>query len=190
MSYINDINNYIPKNEQETQDKKVIQEHIKNFPSTVLSRGNEIAHIASSGFIINKDVSKTLMVYHNILNRWAWTGGHADGNENLLEVAIKETYEETGVVAKPLSNEIASIDILLVPGHTKRGAYVNCHLHLDTAYILVADENDIPTAKPDENSAVMWHPVSFINKDNFGTPDVYIYTKLLQQARLWLKQKY
>jgi len=185
MNLINHINNYIPKNEQETQDKKVIMDCIKQFPSNILLRDNEIAHIASSGFIVNQNISKALMVYHNILDTWAWTGGHADGDENLLEVAIKEATEETGIPVRPLSDQIASIDILIVPGHFKRGKYVNSHLHLDVAYILIADENETPIVKPDENSAVKWLPVEDINEALFSSRDVYLYTKLLQQARAW-----
>lgn len=186
MSYINDISNYVPKNEQEIQDKKVILGCIKLFPDNILLRSNEIAHIASSGFIINKDASKTLMVHHNILNRWTWTGGHADGDGNLLEVAVKEAFEETGITVKPLSNEVASIDILLVPSHVKKGIYINGHMHLDVAYILVADEDEQPVAKPDENTAVKWLPIESIDEGLFPSNDVYLYTKLLQQAKIWM----
>jgi len=189
MSYIADISNYIPKNEQEAQDKKVIVDSIKLFPENILQRNNEIAHIASSGFIINHDASKTLMIHHNILNRWAWTGGHADGNENLLEVAIKEASEETGITVRPLSTEIASLDILIVPGHVKNSAYVNSHLHLDVAYILVADESEQVIVKPDENSGVEWLPIELINDDLFSSNDIYLYAKLLKQARLWLRNQ-
>jgi len=186
MSYVDDIRNFIPKNAQEIQDKKVIMDSIKLFPDNILLRDNEVAHIASSGFIINHDASKTLMMHHNILNKWAWTGGHADGNENLLEVALKEAFEETGITAKPLSKEIASIDILVVPGHVRKDVYVNSHLHLDIAYILIADEDKQPIVKPDENSAVKWLPIESINEDLFSSNDVYLYTKILKQARLWL----
>ena len=184
MSYINDITNYVPKNEQEAQDKKVIMDYQKLFPHNILLRDNEIAHIASSGFIVNKNIDKTLMVYHNILDKWAWTGGHADGHENLLDVAIKEATEETGVSVEPLSGKIASIDILIVPGHMKRGRYVNSHLHLDVAYVLVADENETPSIKPDENSAIKWFPVEMITEELFGSRDVYLYTKLLKHAMM------
>lgn len=38
-----------------------------------------------------------LMVYHNIYDSWSWTGGHADGDEDVLHVAMKEAKEETGI---------------------------------------------------------------------------------------------
>jgi len=77
MNYIADIKSYAPKNEQEAQDKKVMLECIKVFPDSVLSRDNEIAHITSSGFVVNRAASKTLMIHHNIRNSWAWPGGRA-----------------------------------------------------------------------------------------------------------------
>lgn len=185
MSFINDINNYIPKNEQEAQDKKVIQDCIKLFPQNILLRDNEIAHFTSSGFIVNRTLEKVLMIHHNIRNTWAWTGGHSDGNDNFLEVAIKEAYEETGLNVIPLSKDIASVDVLTVSGHFKKGCYVNSHLHLSVAYILIGNENETPIIKPDENSAIEWFSVKRINEDLFTNRDVYLYTKLLQQARTW-----
>ena len=43
---------------------------------------------------MNKDKTKVLMIYHNIYNSWSWTGGHADGDEDLLYVAIKEAKKK------------------------------------------------------------------------------------------------
>ena len=49
--------------------------------------------MTSSGLIFNKNLDKILMVHHNIYNTWSWTGGHADGEDDLLKVAIKEAKE-------------------------------------------------------------------------------------------------
>ncbi len=54
MGYVNEIENYIPTDVRETQDKKVILDYIKMFPHNVLLRDNEIAHITSSGLIFNE----------------------------------------------------------------------------------------------------------------------------------------
>lgn len=90
MGFVQQIIDYIPINKQETQDKKVILDYIKLFPQNILLRDNEFAHITSSGFIMNKSLDRVLMVHHNIRNTWAWTGGHMDGDSDLLHVAIKE----------------------------------------------------------------------------------------------------
>ncbi len=183
MGYVSEIKGYIPGNEQERQDKKVILDYIEHFGSNVLLRDNEIAHITSSGFIINKALNKVLMVHHNIRNTWAWTGGHADGNEDLLYVARKEAAEETGISnVTPLTERIASIDILPVYGHMKKAKYVNAHLHLSIAYILIADENDEIRICADENSGVEWFSLERFTEEYFDDKDLYLYQKLIAFA--------
>ncbi len=96
MGWIEDIKNYIPHNEEEAQDKNVALLSISKF-NNLLTRENPLIHVTSSGYIVNKNRTKVLMVHHNIYKTWCWTGGHADGDEDLLHVAIKEAKEETGV---------------------------------------------------------------------------------------------
>ena len=123
---------YVPQCEQEEQDRRVMLEYIDRFPDTILKRENEFAHITSSGFIVNSDASKVLFVHHDIYQVWAWTGGHADGEGDLFSVALREAREETGVVhVEALSTAIASLEILPVWGHWKRGRWVSSHQHLN-----------------------------------------------------------
>ena len=96
MDYIQAIKNFEPMNEQEQNDKKLILKFIKKNDD-VLYRDNEYAHMTSSGLIFNEKLDKILMVHHNIYNTWSWTGGHADGEADLLKVAIKEAKEETSI---------------------------------------------------------------------------------------------
>lgn len=150
------IENYKPYNEQEEKDKEMMLEYIKTFQD-VLTRKNKMCHFTASNWIVNKERTKVLMIYHNIYKSWAWTGGHADGESNLLHVAIKEAKEETGLEnLKPLSDEIYSIQIVTVDSHIKRGEFISSHLHLDCCFLLEADENDTLKIKEDENSGVKW----------------------------------
>lgn len=160
LNWINDIKKYIPYNEQEVKDKELILSAISNFDN-LLTRENPIMHITSSGYVINKNRDKVLMIYHKIYNSWAWTGGHADGDNDLLYVAIKEAKEETGISnVIPLTNNIFSLDVLTVDGHIKRGSYVSSHLHLNITYLLEADENDTLTVNEDETEGVKWLPIN------------------------------
>jgi 8-oxo-dGTP pyrophosphatase MutT (NUDIX family) len=184
MSFIKQIVDYIPTNNQEEQDKKVILDYAKCFPDNILLRENEFAHITSSGFIMNKELDKVLMVHHNIRNAWAWTGGHADGEDDLLNVAIKEAREETGINhVVPYIEQIASIDILPVFGHMRKGKYVSAHLHLSIAYILIASDEDKLAINKDENSGVCWFGIDRFTKDYFDEQDLYLYGKLIQRAK-------
>lgn len=150
------IKSYKPYNEQEKRDKEMILEYIKTFDD-VLTRRNKMCHFTASNWIINKERTKVLMIYHNIYKSWAWTGGHADGESNLLHVAIREAKEETGLEdLKILSDGIYGIQIVTVDSHIKRGEFVSSHLHLDCCFLLEADENEVLKIKEDENSGVKW----------------------------------
>lgn len=159
MDFLISLDRYTACNEQEENDKRNILMYSKTFDN-IFTRENEIAHLTSSCWIVNRDRSKVLMIYHNIYQSWAWAGGHADGDRDLCYVAIKEAMEETGVVnISPVLDEPISIDTLTVKGHIKRGKYVSAHLHLNATYLLEADENQPLIVKPDENSGVRWVPV-------------------------------
>ena len=185
MKYIQDIKKYIPVNEQESKDKEIIIDFI-NKNEDVLTRENEVAHLTSSGFIVNKNRDKVLMIHHNIYNSWGWTGGHADGDSDLLEVAIKEAKEETGIInVRPIIDDICCIDILTVKGHIKKGKYVAPHLHLSVAYVLEADEAEEVKVKEDENSGVKWVDIDRVLEltDEEHMKDVY--SKLINKTKLY-----
>lgn len=186
--YIDKIRAYVPRDGQEAADREMILDYIARFPDTILTRENKIAHITSSGFVVNGDASKVLMAHHNIFRVWAWTGGHADGETDLLSVALREAREETGAVhILPLSTEIASVDILPVWGHVKRGEYVCAHQHLNVSYLLVADEKDPLQNREGENSQVAWLDADRLLEITNEWQMDYVYTKLLDRARSLLR---
>ena len=150
---IRQIENYPPFNEQEEKDKALILGWISNNENA-FSRENTVAHITASAWVVNKDRSKVLMVYHNIYNSWSWMGGHADGETDLLSVAIREVKEEAGISnVRPVSEEIFSLESLTVDGHVKKGNYVSSHLHLNITYLLEADSEEQVSVKADEDKA-------------------------------------
>lgn len=184
MTYHEEIAAYQPANEQERSDLKAMLWYLEQYGDGTLLRDNVIAHITSSGFIMNAQRSRVLMVHHNIRDAWAWTGGHADGDTNLLAVAIREAQEETGAQAiTAMSTAIASIDVLTVEGHVRRGVYVSAHLHLSVAYLLCCDEDEPLRVKPDENSGVRWMDATAISPPAFSPHDIYLYGKLIARAR-------
>ncbi len=156
MSLLKDIENYIPVNEQEENDKKVMLDYMLRN-SDYLTRENKVAHFTTSIWTVNKERTKTLMVYHKIYDSWSWIGGHADGEEDLSKVALRELKEETGVEnAVLVSDEIFSLEILTVDGHMKKGKYVPSHLHFNVTYLAEAEESQMLVINKEENTGVEW----------------------------------
>lgn len=156
MNLQHQLEQYHPYNEQEQRDRAVMLQLLATQPD-IFTRENQVAHMTASSWLLNRSHDKVLMIYHNIYHSWSWTGGHADGETDLLAVAKREAMEETGVTdIRAVTEDIFSIEILTVDGHEKKGVYVPSHLHLNVTYLLEADEEEVLRVKPDENSGVRW----------------------------------
>lgn len=149
------IERYAPVCEQEEKDRELMLAMLRGG-AHLLTRENEIAHFTASAWVAGRNLDKVLLAYHNIYSQWAWLGGHADGDSDLLSVALREAVEETGARVRPLSVLPQSLEIIGVNGHFRHGLYVPSHLHLNISFLLIADENDEIRVKPDENSGVSW----------------------------------
>lgn len=164
MSIRKIIENYIPQDEQEARDKEQMLTFIDSFDD-VLTRNNTIGHFCAAAFVINKGKNKMAAVYHIITDGWTYPGGHADGEEDLLQVALREAEEETGLKAKVLKEEPYLISTNLVPAHIKRGKLVSPHLHFDVLYVMEADETKTLTYREDESKGVKWIPFDEIDNE-------------------------
>lgn len=114
-------------------------------------------HFTASAFIVNERLNAAVLVRHNLLGRYVWAGGHNDGEEDCLAVALREAEEETGLSVRPYSSMPFMLNRFEVPAHEKNGQYVAAHTHFSLAYCLVAREEP-PRAKEGENTEVIWVP--------------------------------
>ena len=178
---------YVPYNEQEDNDKKIMLKYIDCFDD-VLTRNNEFGHFTASSWVVNKEKTKVLMIYHNIYNSWSWTGGHADGEVNLLNTAVRELKEETGVKnVKILNENIFSLEVVCVDGHMKKNKYVPSHVHLNLTFLFEVDENEETRIKDDENSGVKW-----INIEDVGNvvSEKWIFDNIYRKLNEKLKRQF
>ena len=184
MSLYETIQNYSPKNQQELNDKLQMLQFMTDH-TNYLSRENQIAHFTASMWTVNKQRTKTLMVHHNQYNSWSWIGGHADGMENLCEVALKELQEETGVKhARLVSDDVLSLETLTCAGHIKNGIWVPSHLHFNLTYFAEAEEGEELIPQEEENSAVQWwsfEDALKVSKEPWMIE--YVYKKLIERSR-------
>ena len=184
MNIEEQIADYKPYNEQEAHDQAVMRQLFATQPD-LFTRENQVAHMTASSWLLNATHDKVLMIYHNIYHSWAWTGGHADEDRDLLAVAKREAMEETGVTEiRVISEDIFSLEILTVDGHEKRGVYVPSHLHLNVTYLLEADPELPLRIKEDENSEIGWIGVEEIERRSTEKWFVErIYSKLCKKAQ-------
>ena len=178
------LKQYIPYDEQEEKDVQMIIKAEKIF-GDILTRDNEFCHLTASAFIVNKEHTKVLCIFHNIYNSWGWVGGHADGDDDMLYVATKETKEETS-----LSNFIAvgdmpiSVEILPVKGHVKRGKYVSGHVHLNVTYLFEANENETIKILEEENSNIGWLTFAELLEKADEPHMLPIYEKIIEKIKI------
>lgn len=184
MELLEQLERYIPWNEQEAADRRELLRQLYSGEQ-LYTRENASAHLTASAWVVSPDRKKVLMAYHNLYDSWAWLGGHADGERDLLAVAMREVREESGLVTvTPVTPELYSLEILTVDGHEKHGRYVSSHLHLNVTYLLEADPSQPIRCKIDENSRVGWFtPGEAIAASSEPWFRERIYPKLIEKAR-------
>lgn len=182
MNLRQEIENYIPFDEQEKKDKEQFLRFIDTFDD-VLTRDNIFGHFSASAFLVNKKRNKMVVVYHIINDGWIYPGGHADGDDNLLSVAVREVEEETGLKAKILDENIYAIQSAPVKGHIKSGKYVSSHIHFDVLYLMEADDRSPLKYKENESKGVKW--ISFEEADNKTMCDFIrpIHKKIIEKLK-------
>lgn len=117
-------------------------------------------HITGSAWIINPTRTHALLVLHGKLNRWMQPGGHADGDEDILSVALKEAREETGLHHfTVLSKSPFDIDIHTIPERKDFPA----HDHYDIRFLLEATEQERVIVS-EESHDVRWIPLDQISE--------------------------
>ena len=131
-------------------------------------RNSYNGHFTGSAWIVSPDKSSILMTHHKKLGKWIQLGGHADGENDLLKVALREAKEESGIQQfKVLSKKIFDLDIHAIPQHN----FEPGHLHYDIRFLFEADPTGEAVIISDESHDVTWIPLEDVSKIN---PEVSI----------------
>lgn len=140
-------------------------------------RTHAAGHITGSAWLLNPAGDKALLTLHRNLKRWMQTGGHADGDPDVLRTALREAEEESGIPGIcPLSSAIMDVDIHTIPANPRKGE--GEHLHYDIRYLLQAPHELY--AISDESDDLAWWTA-----DDFTARADETDEAVLRLARLW-----
>ncbi|MCG8588548.1 MAG: NUDIX hydrolase [Proteobacteria bacterium] len=120
-------------------------------------------HVTASAWIVSPDYRSVLLTHHAKLDRWLQLGGHADGDPDVANVALREAREESGMsafgfVSPPGGDEEPlplDVDVHTIP---QRGSEPR-HEHHDVRFLLVA-RPDQRLERSHESKDLRWFPRS------------------------------
>ncbi|MGE5316308.1 MAG: NUDIX hydrolase [Acidobacteriota bacterium] len=130
-----------------------VRTHEDCFERTCLT-----GHITGSALVVNFERTHVLLTHHKKLNRWLQLGGHADGEGDILGVALREAEEESGLKeVRAVSDSIFDLDVHLIPARKDEPE----HYHYDIRYLCEADSR-IPLTISDESHDLVWVPINAV----------------------------
>ena len=110
------------------------------------------AHFTGSALVVSVDGARCLLHHHRKLDCWLQFGGHCDGEEDVLSVARREAYEESGIDGLAIaSTRPFDLDIHEIPSFGNEPA----HLHYDIRYVLIAP-NHVNIRTSPESKELRW----------------------------------
>jgi 8-oxo-dGTP pyrophosphatase MutT (NUDIX family) len=151
-------------NTTDTVEKQMLDETISFIKENedCFERSLLFGHLTGSSWIVNREMSHTLLIHHFKLDRWFQPGGHCDGDCDVLNVAVKEAIEETGLKVIPLRDDIFDIDIHKIP---VRGNIPE-HLHYDIRFLFEANMTKEDLQINRETKAIKWVEIKDVERYN------------------------
>lgn len=121
-------------------------------------------HVTGSTWVVSPDRNRVLLMHHKKHDQWFQPGGHADGDADILRVALRETAEETGLDSSQLrllGVNIFDVDIHIIPASGNEPQ----HEHIDIRFLVEIDDS-IAIPGNDESHQVLWVSVHEITRYN------------------------
>ncbi|MFA0962911.1 NUDIX hydrolase [Roseivirga sp. BDSF3-8] len=132
------LNSYVSTYPEEQEFLKRFLSLLEQHPTDCYFRELPHAHITGSAWIINPAADRVLLLHHRKLDKWLQPGGHADGDRDILQVALREAQEETGAeqLTSLMDGAVFDLDIHRIPARKQEPA----HFHFDVRFLFSADD--------------------------------------------------
>ena len=175
------LNSYQDDSALQSEAKLQFLAFARSHPE-VYQRKHPPGHFTASAWLVSKDGKRVLLTHHKKLGRWLQLGGHADGDQDLVNVALREAEEESGLTALSIVPEIFDLDAHEIPARGVFGAagYEAAHVHWDVRFVVRASAEDFLLSE--ESLALAWVDIATLATD--ASADA----SLVRMAKKWLRQ--
>jgi 8-oxo-dGTP pyrophosphatase MutT (NUDIX family) len=130
--------------------------------SDCLLRSCVPGHLTGSAWVVDPARTRTLLTHHLKLDKWLQLGGHADGDGDLLAVAMREAREESGLTRlRVVSPSIFDVDRHWIPPRKNDPG----HYHYDLRFCIEADPRE-PLVISGESKALAWVDLAEVTRLN------------------------
>ena len=152
---------YEPQSSDQIQLKEQFINFIHEHPQC-LARDNFYGHITASAWVVDIACEKALLTLHRKIGLWLQCGGHAEGDPDLMRVAMRELSEESGLVdLKPIIPGIFDLDLHRIPAVGQDPS----HLHFDVRFFLQLQQAQ-PLVISEESIDLAWYSAEEIQDLN------------------------
>ncbi len=155
------LSEFIPSDQSEAESLEKIKKLIADDKNGDCFRRTRLAgHIVAGALVVDKK-GNVLLNHHKALNKWLHFGGHSDGEEDSLNVAKREVFEESGIAKfDDAGGKIMDVDVHIIPENPKKKEPE--HLHYDIRFLFIVDDKKFKIS--DESSEIAWMPISKARK--------------------------
>jgi len=143
----------------------------------VFQRWHPPGHFTGSAWLISADGTRVLLTHHRKLGRWLQLGGHADGDADLAQVALREALEESGLSGLRVEPAVFDIDRHRIPARGEQPE----HWHYDVRYVVWAG-SDERFVVSDESHALAWRDIAELAEDTAAD------ASMRRMAWVWMRR--
>jgi len=134
---------------------------VQDYPDC-LARDNFYGHLTASAWVVDPEGEKALLTLHRKIGLWLQLGGHSEDDPDLLNVAMREIQEESGLSdLRPVIPGVFDLDVHRIPSVGQDPS----HYHFDVRFFLQL-QHDQPLIISEESIDLAWYSPEEIFKLN------------------------
>lgn len=163
------------------QDTLALFRALLDDPQDPFRRERLAGHFTASCWLVDRAGERVLLTHHRKLGMWLQLGGHADGERDLGQAALREAEEESGLPGLRLAPGIFDLDRHWIPEH--KG--VPGHWHYDVRYVVHASDSEDFVVSP-ESLDLAWRRIDALAADPEADASL---RRMAGKWRQWAQEK-